>query len=155
MAKSPSRTRDATSHRSQSGARDNLSHLSNPYNISSAAEDYRRIHGLDRRLYRPDESTRPPTHRTPLASRVILQVIKIRKRKRQFHARLPWRKYNPEYQAKKQIRLRLGFNIPRRLETCARRAIRKEVIFATKKAGKSGQKKPIRNFWSAISCRRK
>lgn len=47
---------------------------------------------------------------------------------------------------------RLSFNAPKRLELCIRRAIRSRVIHAKGHAGKRGQKRPNRNFWSAISC---
>lgn len=104
----------------------------------------------DRRLFKPDESTRPPTAKKPLYARVALQVIHVRQKRRQFHAKL--QTFNPLYHARSAIRTRLGFSVPRRLEVCIRRGIRKEVIHATRKAGKAGQRKPVRNFWSAISC---
>lgn len=47
---------------------------------------------------------------------------------------------------------RISFNAPKRLELCIRRAMRKQVMHAKKHAGKKGQKRPNRNFWSKISC---
>lgn len=106
---------------------------------------------LDRRYFRPDESTRPPTTHSPLAARITLQVIKVRQRRRAFHAKLD--KYtNPFHYPKTYLRTRLGFSVPRRIEACIRRGVRKEVLHAKRKTGKSGQRKPHRNFWSAISC---
>lgn len=154
MAKSKHRTRDASHIASSTALGEKYSHLKNPYNITPAAVQYREALGLDRRLYRPDKSTRPPTHRSPLAARVTLQVIKVRQRRRQFHAKLD--KYtNPFHKPKTYLRTRLGFSLPRRIEACIRRSVRKEVIHAKRHAGKGGQKKPIRNFWSAISCRKR
>lgn len=38
---------------------------------------------------------------------------------------------------------------------CARRRTRKEVMHATRKAGRGGQKRPRRNWLSDVSCKRK
>lgn len=48
----------------------------------------------------------------------------------------------------------IGFNVPEKVAICARREIRKQVLHAKKVAGRSGLKKPRRNFWSSISCKR-
>lgn len=48
----------------------------------------------------------------------------------------------------------IKFADPTRIALCARREIRKEVLHAKKIAGRSGLKKPRRNFWSSISCKR-
>lgn len=46
------------------------------------------------------------------------------------------------------------FEDPRGVLVCVRRHRRREVLFATKKAGRGGMKKPRRNLFSNISCRR-
>lgn len=48
----------------------------------------------------------------------------------------------------------LTFAAPDRVLICVRRKRRKEVLFAKRKAGKRGQRKPRRNYWSAISCKK-
>lgn len=50
--------------------------------------------------------------------------------------------------------LDVSFHAPRRAIICARRAIRREVMFATNKSGRGGQRKPRRNSRSYIKCRR-
>lgn len=47
----------------------------------------------------------------------------------------------------------LSFAAPDKVLVCVRRRRRKEVLFAKNKAGKRGQRKPRRNYWSSISCR--
>lgn len=54
---------------------------------------------------------------------------------------------------KKQTKAPLAYRRPKALAVCLRRSIRKEVIFAKNKAGKTGQKKPKFNYLSRISCR--
>lgn len=49
--------------------------------------------------------------------------------------------------------MRIAFQRPKRLLVCIRRHMRKEVMFAKNKAGRSGQKRPTRNFYSSISCK--
>lgn len=46
----------------------------------------------------------------------------------------------------------LSFAAPDSVLVCVRRSRRKEVLFAKNKAGKRGQKRPRRNYWSSISC---
>ena len=45
-----------------------------------------------------------------------------------------------------------GFSMPPKVAICVRRQTRKEVLHAKKVAGKSGLKKPRRNFWSKVRC---
>lgn len=49
-------------------------------------------------------------------------------------------------------RAALHFADPSRVVVCLRRRIRREVIHALRKNGKRGQKRPKRNFYSAIGC---
>lgn len=48
----------------------------------------------------------------------------------------------------------LKFSVPERIALCAKRKIRKEVLFAFKFAGRGGAKRKAyrRNFWSSIGC---
>ncbi|UDN67892.1 hypothetical protein [robinz microvirus RP_172] len=78
----------------------------------------------DRRLWRPDETTRPPHTARPGASRV--QVGKA-------------------LQA-------LRFADPRFVAICARRKIRKQIMFALRKTRKGSGARKRKNFWSAVSC---
>ena len=48
-----------------------------------------------------------------------------------------------------------GFVDPLSVNICVRRQRRKEVMFATRRAGKVGQRRPRRTPFSSISCRRK
>lgn len=52
------------------------------------------------------------------------------------------------------VPVRLGFQRPESVVVCARRSIRKQVMHALGHAGKGGQKKPVFNELSKISCRR-
>lgn len=106
-------------------------------------------YGIDRRTFRPDESTRPPSANRPF--QIVSRLVQVKNIPRQVHGRV--NRYNPFYQARSHLRQRLGFSLPRRIEACIRRQARKEVLHAKRKTGKAGQRKPSRNFWSAISCR--
>lgn len=46
----------------------------------------------------------------------------------------------------------LHFSVPQDVLVCVRRKKRKEVLHALKKTGKSGQKRPRRNYYSDIHC---
>lgn len=144
MAKSRSSTRDNTTHIASRNT------PKSPYNLTwvdpAALEDI----NYDRRRWRPDESTRPPSFKNN-AVRVVDTIIKIKNIPRRLHGKR--NRFNPFYQARSAIRTRLGFSVSRRLEMCIRRSARKEVMHAKKHAGKAGQRRPSRNFWSAISCR--
>lgn len=54
-----------------------------------------------------------------------------------------------------QTKALVAFENPSDVLVCVRRQQRREVIHATRKAGKVGQKKPRRNALSKISCRSK
>lgn len=55
----------------------------------------------------------------------------------------------PNYSQTKGL---VSFKAPENVMVCVRRKIRKEVIFAKRKAGKVGQKRPRRSFYSSIHC---
>jgi len=46
----------------------------------------------------------------------------------------------------------MAFTAPAQTLVCVRRARRKEVLFAKKKTGKGGQRKPRRSTWSNYKC---
>ena len=52
-----------------------------------------------------------------------------------------------------QTKAVVAFRTPAKVAICIRRKIRKEVLFATGKGGRVGQKRPRRNAYSSISCR--
>jgi len=47
---------------------------------------------------------------------------------------------------------RVAFSVPQEVLVCVRRKQRKEVLHALNKTGKSGQKRPHRNYFSDIQC---
>lgn len=47
----------------------------------------------------------------------------------------------------------IAFDNPDKVLICARRKIRKEVLHALKKSGKTGQRRPRYNYYSKISCK--
>lgn len=49
---------------------------------------------------------------------------------------------------------KLSFAVPKETAICVRRETRREVLFAKKRAGGGSRKKPHRNFYSSISCKR-
>lgn len=55
-------------------------------------------------------------------------------------------------QSKTKNRAQLAFTAPAETLVCVRRSRRKEVLFAKKKTGKSGQRKPRRSAWSSYKC---
>lgn len=78
----------------------------------------------DRRLFRPDESTRPPSTPKPGSSRVVVGKTLNAVR----------------------------FTEPKMVSICVRRKIRKEVIFALGKRKKGSSSGKRKNFWSSVSC---
>lgn len=46
----------------------------------------------------------------------------------------------------------MAFNAPSETLVCVRRSRRRQVLFARKKTGKAGQRKPRRNQWSSYKC---
>lgn len=46
----------------------------------------------------------------------------------------------------------VSFAEPQNVVVCARRQKRREVLFAKRKTGRSGQRRPIRNRWSDVRC---
>lgn len=48
----------------------------------------------------------------------------------------------------------VAFQTPSKVLICVRRKQRKEVLFAKRKTGRGGQRRPRFNYYSSISCRR-
>lgn len=92
----------------------------------------------DRRLYHPEGFFRPAIAQPKVAARIIGGPGKSQAG-RKLHS---------------LSHEKLTFAVPDKVAICVRRKRRKEVMFAKNKAGKSGQKRPKRNYWSSISCKR-
>lgn len=102
----------------------------------SALSDYE-----DRRFFNPDDIFAP--------ARTFTGKAKIVARPR---GRPKGSKSRSQQKSLKKILTALQFNAPEKVLICVRRKRRKEVMFASGKAGKRGQKKPRRNFYSDINC---
>lgn len=89
----------------------------------------------DRRLYNPTKTVSPPRSIRRDQARLTLPVRRANKPHRP-----PALFHQP------------AFAIPDRVAICVRRKVRKEVLHAKKVAGKSGLRKPRRNFWSKVQC---
>lgn len=59
------------------------------------------------------------------------------------------------YRRYSQTKAVVAFAEPTRVPICERRRARREVMHATGRAGRRGQKRPRRNAYSKISCRRR
>lgn len=53
---------------------------------------------------------------------------------------------------RQRVPFQLAFTAPTETLVCVRRQQRREVIFAKNKAGRGGQKRPIRRAWSEVKC---
>lgn len=90
----------------------------------------------DRRVFHPAGPVNRPVFSSPRsAARVVAR-------------QRPSSPYFPS-----QTKAILTFDVPNRVSICVKRKVRKQVLHAVNKAGKRGQRKPRRNFWSSISCR--
>lgn len=106
----------------------------------------------DRRRHNPTRSISPPDPNRN-AARIVVKTENLWRNYKRAHLLFGSpTKYARRRVGYSTISERLSFNVPKRLEMCLRRKIRKEVLHAKNKAGKKGQKRPIRNFWSKISC---
>lgn len=61
-------------------------------------------------------------------------------------------RFGPKFYS--QTKALVAFEEPQRVAVCIRRKARREVLFAKKRAGKGGMRKPRRTWLSKISCRR-
>lgn len=81
----------------------------------------------DRRRFRPDRSIRAPASLQRKDTRLVISQTAAGMQ-------------------------RVAFADPGKVAMCVRRKIRKEVLHATRVAGKSGIKARRRNFWSDVKC---
>lgn len=96
----------------------------------------------DRRTYHPERAYRPARTFSGPAARPVLTDKPAKPSPFQ-----SLRKFS------RQTKAKLTFQAPDHTLICVRRHRRKEVLHALRKAGKRGQRKPKRNFYSAIACR--
>lgn len=100
----------------------------------------------DRRNYHPDGFYRPALRFSGAPARYSVGPASTRRSqsiKKKFSGLRP-----------ESGRSFLAFSDPGRVLICARRKIRREVMFARRKTGRVGQKRPRFNWYSSISCRR-
>lgn len=91
----------------------------------------------DRRRWHPEMDEFRPAVVVPMSSAGLVVPTS---RRRQLRAR-------------QAVPRGLSFRTPKAVVICVRRKRRKEVMFASGRAGKRGQRKPRRSEWSSISCR--
>lgn len=98
--------------------------------VAAAPRDLRRVE--DRRRFHPAKSLRSPrgVHGGP--ARLTARTEPSRP------GRLPYA---------------VNFLVPKKTVVCIRRQRRKEVLFAKRKAGKRGQRRSRRNFFSEVRCK--
>lgn len=113
----------------------------------------------DRRKYDPTKSVSAPYGSKKTAARIVATTAQMAGKTATTYRRAMLLVNSPWTYARRKVGYstvseRLAFNIPKRLEMCIRRGVRKEVLHAKRKTGQKGQRKPVRNFWSAISCKR-
>lgn len=59
---------------------------------------------------------------------------------------------NKKSQGRSRVPYQIAFTAPSETLVCVRRRRRKEVLFAKKKTGKGGQRRPRRSKWSDYKC---
>lgn len=112
----------------------------------------------DRRRFNPTKSITPPAGFRKTDARIIIKNTRQAINTVLHHKNRALLLFNsPVKYTRRQFNYstlseRLSFNFPKRVEMCIRRGVRKRVMHAKHHAGKRGQKRPRRNFWSAISC---
>lgn len=105
----------------------------------------------DRRYWHPEGKTYAPA-RSFSQSRHRLRVFEQRTNQLQ---RRNTRVSSTNYMRAmwQSVPHQIGFVRPNRVLICARRQIRKQVLFASRKTGKRGQRRPRFNWYSKIRCR--
>lgn len=117
-------------------------HLPKTSNIPYGIKNYE-----DRRQYHPDSFYKTPTTLTEtLKFRVPTytpaQNVNLLKKSKY----TPFKTFSPTNE--------IAFGTPEKTLICIRRNIRKQVLHALNKTGKTGQRRPKWNYNSKISCRR-
>lgn len=97
----------------------------------------------DRRLFNPEGIYAPARSFSKPRHKLVLSVVdRFRGASKVARRRLDFRLLSP-----------LSFEAPKKVLICVRRKQRKEVLHALRKAGKFGQRRPRRSYYSDISCR--
>lgn len=125
--------------RSRSGSRRDNSTIANVPTLPFNTEVIRLTDFEDRRQFHPDGVFQSPKVLFPPRSRVVARARQGPK------AQNPVRGGLVRFPS-------LSFSVPNKVLICVRRKQRKEVLFAKRKAGRGGQKRPRRNWYSEISC---
>lgn len=100
----------------------------------------------DRRFWYPEAYTRPVLTNTGLRHR--LRAVTTRSVPMKSNYRFVQKNFSaPPAQ--------IGFVRPESMTICERRKRRRETLFARRKTGRGGQKKPIWNEYSYVHCRRR
>lgn len=101
----------------------------------------------DRRIWHPDPWVRPARRSDGRIARLQVPVER----------RSPTKGRLPSYVTQNfhEVSHRVGFEKPRGVTICERRTRRREVLFARKKTGQSGQKKPRWSEFSTVQCKRR
>lgn len=99
----------------------------------------------DRRQWHPEGANRPARSFTQTRHRLV-------PRKSSLYLKAGFQ--NPVYTQKlfDTIPIGIGFRTPGKVIICVRRKERREVMFATKKAGKGGQRTRHLNEYSGVKC---
>jgi len=123
----------ARSKNTKSGTRDALQSL--PLAVRSRLPIGNRLALIqDLRSFSFEPATRPARLFTGAVSSVWAEPAPIKKRGRS------------------SVPYQIAFRAPAETLVCVRRSRRKQVLFAFKKTGKRGQRKPRRSKWSSIKC---
>jgi len=104
----------------------------------------------DRRTFHPLQAAAPALSINQGRSRLTLRD------RRQVVSRM----YNPQigfaspvHSVFSQTKAAIGFANPRRVLICLRRGVRRQIMHALGHAGRTGQKPPVKNWYSQISCK--
>lgn len=93
----------------------------------------------DRRTFHPDGLQRPARSFNRSLHRLTIPKFK--------------KVFNRNTRTYKMPSAHIMFENPKKVLTCVRRKIRKEVLFAKRKTGRSGQKRPRWTEYSKIRCK--
>jgi hypothetical protein len=141
MARSKSRRRSNRRYRRDYNI------ITNRHRLPVPTQSRRLIQYEDRRQWHPEKENRPAASFSQ--SRHRLQIpTRTRKIQKYTHTKSSRSKSPFSY-----LSSEIGFRNAKRILICVRRKVRKEVLFAKKKTGKVGQKRPKFNQYSKVSCR--
>lgn len=99
----------------------------------------------DRRQFHPEGDYAPARSFNKSRHRLVVRPARaVAKASRSFKS--------PELFTPKFVTSSVYFDAPKRVLVCVRRKIRKQVMFALKKAGRAGQRRQRRNEFSDVYC---